>query len=67
MTKMLGDDIANIVNPQWNPSACEPDILRKFYRDVCEEAERIMAETNTVSGAHWNAMRRVLSRKGIEV
>ena len=48
------------------PQRTEADILRDFYRDVCAEAERIMAETNKVEGAHWNAMRRVLNRKGID-
>lgn len=45
----------------------ERDFLRQFYADVCAEAETIMAQTNTVSGAHWNAMRRVLKRRGVEV
>ena len=45
----------------------EQDILRQFYADVCAEAETIMAQTNTVSGAHWNAMKRVLKRRGVEV
>ena len=45
----------------------EHDILRQFYADVCAEAELIMVQTNTVSGAHWNAMKRVLKRRGVEV
>ena len=45
----------------------ERDLLRQFYADVCAEAETIMAQTNTVSGAHWNAMKRVLKRRGVEV
>lgn len=45
----------------------EQDILREFYTEVCDEAEKIMAQTNTVSGAHWNAMKRVLKRHGVEV
>lgn len=47
------------------------DIQRKtlldFYWRVCERAESNMAATNTVSGAHWNAMRQELSSLGIEV
>ena len=45
----------------------ERDLLRQFYADVCAEAETIMAQTGTVSGAHWNAMKRVLKRRGVEV
>lgn len=31
-----------------------------FYDQVCAEAETIMQHTGTVSGAHYNAMRRLL-------
>ena len=55
-----------IKDPVWEIGLSESDILRKFYADVCTEAEKIMQETNTVSGAHFNAMKRVLKRKGIE-
>ncbi len=52
----------------WKPETTrEEDILRYFYAEVCAEAEKIMAQTGTVSGAHYNAMKRVLKRKGIEV
>lgn len=42
-------------------------LLLDFYNEVCDQAERNMAATNMVSGAHWNAMRQVLKAKGIEV
>lgn len=42
-------------------------ILADFYGEVCDEADRIMEQTNMVSGAHWNAMKRVLARKGMKV
>jgi hypothetical protein len=49
----------------------EPDSekvsLLAFYNRVCDQAERNMALTNTVSGAHWNAMRQELKAMGIEV
>lgn len=48
-------------------SPTEAGILAAFYADVCKEAEGIMAESGMVSGAHWNAMKRVLSRKGVVV
>lgn len=41
--------------------------LLAFYNEVCDHAERNMAATSTVSGAHWNAMRQVLKAKGVEV
>ena len=50
--------------------ATAPDraaILSDFYSEVCQEAEGIMAQSGMVSGAHWNAMRRVLQRHGVEV
>lgn len=53
--------------PRITAKEAERDFLRQFYADVCAEAETIMAQTNTVSGAHWNAMRRVLKRRGVEV
>jgi len=51
---------------KWNQRHLAP-VLRAFYNEVCDQAERNMALTNTVSGAHWNAMRQVLKVKGIEV
>lgn len=45
----------------------EKYFLRRFYDEVCAEAEGIMAHTNTVTGAHYNAMKRVLKRHGVEV
>lgn len=36
-----------------------------LYDEICKEAEAIMAQTNTVSGAHYNAMKRVLQRHGV--
>lgn len=52
---------------QWNTRADTKRIIIDFYNEVCDQAERNMAATNTVSGAHWNAMRQVLKTKGIEV
>ena len=43
----------------------ERKILADFYREVCAEAERTIAVTGMVSGAHWNAMQVVLKRKGV--
>lgn len=51
---------------KWNSRHAAP-VLLAFYNEVCDQAERNMAATNTVSGAHWNAMRQVLKAKGIEV
>lgn len=51
---------------KWNSRHIDP-ILLAFYNEVCDQAERNMAATNTVSGAHWNAMRQVLKAKGIAV
>jgi len=45
----------------------ENAILSAFYQEVCDQAEKNMASTGTVSGAHWNAMRQVLAQRGIEV
>lgn len=45
----------------------EAEILKEFYAEVCAEAESVMQQTGTISGAHWNAMQRVLHRRGIEV
>ncbi len=59
-----GDE--DVATKLWNLRS-DTDILRDFYRDVCAEAESIMALTGTVSGAHYNAMKRILKRKGIEV
>lgn len=42
-------------------------ILYNFYREVCAEAEKIMAHTGTVSGAHYNGMKRVLRRHGVVI
>ena len=36
-----------------------------FYAEVCVRAESIMAQTGTVSGAHYNAMRQLLQERGI--
>lgn len=41
-------------------------VLPDFYSEVCAEAERIMASSGMVSGAHWNAMRIVLERRGVQ-
>lgn len=41
-------------------------ILIDFYNTVCDRAEANMKATGTVSGAHWNAMRQVLTEMGIE-
>lgn len=41
--------------------------IRYFYRRVCDLAEKNMASTGTVSGAHWNAMRQVLAQMHIDV
>lgn len=41
--------------------------IRYFYRRVCRQAEKNMAETGTVSGAHWNAMKQVLAQMNISV
>lgn len=38
-----------------------------FVQRVKDRAERNMKATNTVSSAHWNAMRQVLAEMGIEV
>lgn len=51
----------------WNRRADEKRVLLAFYSTVCDQAERNMALTSTVSGAHWNAMRQVLAGMGIEV
>lgn len=36
-----------------------------FYHRVCRLAEKNMASTGTVSGAHWNAMHQVLAQMNI--
>lgn len=41
------------------------EALAAFYADVCAEAERTIATTGMVSGAHWNAMQVVLARRGV--
>ena len=51
----------------WNRRVSEKVLLLAFYNLVCDRAERNMEATGTVSGAHWNAMRQVLTTKGIEV
>lgn len=43
------------------------NILADFYAKVCDRAEQNMAQTGTVSGAHWNAMRQILKEMGVEV
>ena len=52
---------------QTTPAQDRGTILSDFYSEVCREAEGIMAQSGMVSGAHWNAMRRVLQRHGVEV
>lgn len=52
---------------QTTPAQDHAAILSDFYSEVCREAEGIMAQSGMVSGAHWNAMRRVLQRHGVEV
>ncbi len=52
---------------EWNarsPVEVELDIesIIKYVDLVNEEAERNMARTGVVSGAHWNAMRSVLKK-----
>lgn len=42
-------------------------LLQAFYTEVCAEAERIMATSGMVSGAHWNAMKIVLKRQGVQI
>lgn len=42
-------------------------IIKDFYQRVCKRAEQIMSDTNTLSGAHWNAMKQVMTEMGIEV
>lgn len=51
---------------KWNSRHVLP-VLLAFYNEVCDQAERNMAATDTVSGAHWDAMRQVLKAKGVEV
>jgi hypothetical protein len=51
---------------KWNTRHVTP-LLLDFYNRVCDRAERNMALTGTVSGAHWNAMRQELKALGIEV
>ncbi len=41
------------------------EALVAFYNEVCTEAERTIATTGMVSGAHWNAMQVVLARRGV--
>jgi hypothetical protein len=41
--------------------------IKYFYYRVCRQAEKNMAQTGTVSGAHWNAMKQVLAQMHIEV
>lgn len=40
-------------------------IIVHLYADICLRAERNMAATGTVSGAHWNAMKAVLTERGL--
>ena len=58
----LGDANARAEAAEAQLAAVLPD----FYREVCAEAERIMATSGMVSGAHWNAMRIVLERRGVQ-
>ena len=41
-------------------------VLPVFYREVCAEAERIIESSGMVSGAHWNAMKIILERRGVQ-
>jgi Lar family restriction alleviation protein len=41
---------------KWNSRADTTRIIADFYNRVCDQAERNMALTNMVSGAHWNAL-----------
>ena len=41
-------------------------VLPDFYREVCAEAERIIESSGMVSGAHWNAMKIILERRGVQ-
>lgn len=53
--------------PEQAKPRTEAEILADFYNKVCDRAERNMAHTGTVSGAHWNAMKQVLAEMGVEV
>lgn len=39
--------------------------VEQFYAEVCVEAERTILLTQTTTGAHWNAMKKVLKRYGM--
>ena len=43
-----------------------PHIVKRFYDRVCEVAEKTIAETGRVEGAHYNAMQKVLREWKIE-
>lgn len=45
----------------------EASILRRFYQDVCQEAELKMEKTGKLEGAHYAAMRSLLNEKGVMV
>lgn len=46
----------------------EKEILQSFYKSICEEAEKTMSTPPyKLEGAHYNAMKRILNQKGIEV
>lgn len=64
--ELVGFASAEAAVAKWN-SRHVASVLLAFYNEVCDQAERNMAATNTVSGAHWSAMRQVLKAKGIEV
>lgn len=77
-TEKQGGYMVPVVSPTVNIEALATDLkallestekqtLSNFYSQVCDQAERNMESTGTVSGAHWNAMRKVLNDKGIEV
>ena len=51
-------------------SAKEPEetaVLRRFYDDVCREAELKMAKTGRLEGAHYAAMKAVLAERGVRI
>lgn len=47
--------------------ASETAVLRRFYDDVCREAELKMEKTGRLEGAHYAAMKTVLAEKGVRV
>ena len=45
----------------------EASILRRFYQEVCQEAELKMEKTGRLEGSHYAAMKSVLAQKGVMV